>query len=54
MILNTEELATIFHLPALAAPLPPEVPRVEAKRGGPPPELPVEEIKKEVPPEAGE
>ena len=54
MILNTEELATIFHLPALAAPLPPEVPRVEAKRGGPPPELPVEEIKKVVPPEAGE
>lgn len=50
MVLNTEELATIFHLPTTVAPLPPEVPRVEAKRGGPPPELPVEEIKKEVPP----
>jgi hypothetical protein len=42
VILNTEELATIFHFPAAAAPLPPEVPRVEAKKGGPPPELPVE------------
>lgn len=41
-VLNTEELATIYHFPALAAPLPPEVPRVEAKRGGPPSELPVE------------
>lgn len=50
MVLNVEELATIFHFPITAAPLPPEVPRVEAKRGGPPPELPVEEIKKETPP----
>jgi hypothetical protein len=41
-VLNTEELATIFHFPALAAPLPPGVPRVEAKKGGPPPELPME------------
>jgi hypothetical protein len=51
MVLNTEELATIFHLPTTVAPLPPEVPRVEAKRGGPPPELPVERTKKEIPPE---
>jgi hypothetical protein len=54
LVLNVEELATIFHLPATVAPLPPEVPRVEAKRGGPPPELPTEEIKKEIPPEAEE
>lgn len=41
-ILNTEELATIFHFPATIAPLPPQVPRVEAKKGGPPSGLPVE------------
>jgi len=50
LVLNTEELATIFHLPTTVAPLPPEVPRVEVKRGGPPPELPVEGTEKETPP----
>lgn len=40
-ILNTEELATIFHLPGLEvkAPL---FPRVEAKKGQPPPGLAIE------------
>lgn len=40
MILNAEELATIFHFPAKI--ILPTVPRVEAKKGGPPPELPIE------------
>ena len=40
-ILNTEELATIFHLPGteVRAPL---FPRVEAKKGQPPPGLAIE------------
>jgi len=41
MILNTEELATIFHFPMKSV-LTPELPKVEAKRGGPPTRLPVE------------
>jgi hypothetical protein len=40
MVLNTEELATIFHFPVRI--YIPTVPRVEAKRVGPPPTLPRE------------
>lgn len=39
-ILNTEELATIFHLPSKV--IVPTLPYVEAKKAGPPPELPTE------------
>ena len=39
-VLNTEELATIFHFPTEI--ILPAVPRIEAKPGGPPPGLPVE------------
>lgn len=41
MILTTEELATIFHFPMKSV-LTPELPKVEAKRGGPPARLPIE------------
>ena len=41
-ILNTEELATMYHFPTKAGILAPTVPRVEAKKGGPPPSLPIE------------
>lgn len=41
MLLNTEELATVFHFPMKSV-LTPELPKVEAKRGGPPTRLPVE------------
>ena len=42
-VLNTEELATIFHFPGrLVAPAP-FVSRVESKRGEAPPGLPMEE-----------
>lgn len=40
LILNSEELATIFHFPLQARKLPPTVPRVEFKRGEPPTSLP--------------
>jgi hypothetical protein len=41
-ILNSEELATLYHFPSrLVAPAP-AIPRVEAKKGEPPPELPIE------------
>lgn len=40
MYLNTEELATIFHLPDMSA-LSPSISRVEAKKGGAPINLPV-------------
>ena len=42
-ILNTEELATMFHFPGRAVAPAPFVPRVEAKRGEAPPGLPTEE-----------
>jgi len=41
-ILNTEELATIFHFPGRVAAPAPFVPRVEAKKGEAPPGLPTE------------
>ena len=43
-ILNTEELATIFHFPTKSADLPPGVPRVPVKKGPPPgiPAIPTE------------
>ncbi len=41
MYLNTEELATIWHLPDMSA-VSPAITRVEAKKGGAPPNLPVE------------
>lgn len=40
IVLNDEELATLYHFPAKIEV--PTVPRVEAKKRGPPPELPVE------------
>lgn len=39
IILNTEELATLFHLPGIGVKAP-AFPRVEAKKGQPPPGLP--------------
>lgn len=42
-ILNTEELATMFHFPGRTVAPAPLVPRVEAKRGEAPPGLPLEE-----------
>lgn len=41
-VLNTEELATLFHFPGRAVAPAPSVPRVEAKRGEAPPGLPIE------------
>lgn len=40
--LSAEECATIFHFPMNAASLPPGIPRVPAKKGGPPPNIPTE------------
>ena len=42
-MLNTEELATLFHFPSRAGSLAPQVSRIEAKKGASPPGLPVEE-----------
>lgn len=41
MVLNAEELATIFHLPTIAVLTGPLIKRVEAKKGGPPVGLPI-------------
>jgi len=41
-ILNTEELASIYHFPSRVVAPAPGVPRVEAKKEAAPPELPVE------------
>lgn len=41
-ILNTEELASLFHFPGRAVAPAPFVPRIEAKKGEAPPGLPVE------------
>ncbi len=43
IILNTEELATLYHLPGLNVKAP-NVPRVDAKKGQPPVRLPMREI----------
>ena len=42
MIMSSEELATIVHLPSNAGVLPPGVPRVYLRKGGPPPGIPME------------
>ena len=42
-ILNTEELATLFHFPGRIVAPAPGIPRVEAKKGEAPPEVPLEE-----------
>ncbi|MFA5742563.1 MAG: hypothetical protein WCX77_01370 [Candidatus Paceibacterota bacterium] len=41
-ILNTEELATIFHFPTLESVSEAILPRIETKKGSPPLELPIE------------
>lgn len=41
-ILNTEELATLYHFPSRVVAPAPAVPRIEAKKGEPPPGLPIE------------
>ena len=41
-VLNTEELASLYHFPSRAVAPAPTVPRVEAKKGEAPPGLPVE------------
>ena len=41
-ILNTEELASLYHFPSRAVAPAPAVPRIPAKRGEAPPELPTE------------
>jgi len=40
-VLNTEELATIYHFPAIMVEAP-KLHKLEAKKGGPPPGLPIE------------
>ena len=40
-ILNTEELATIYHYPESFV-IAPQLRRIESKRGSPPPNLPIE------------
>jgi len=42
-VLNSEELATLYHLPGRIVAPAPTIPRVEAKKGEPPPGLPIEE-----------
>ncbi len=41
-ILNTEELASLYHFPSAVVAPSPSISRIEAKKGGPPPELPIE------------
>ena len=41
MVLNTEELATIFHPPTIAVQTGPLIKRVEARKVGPPAGLPI-------------
>lgn len=41
-ILNTEELASLYHFPSAAVAPSPTLSRIEAKKGEPPPELPIE------------
>lgn len=41
-VLNTEELATLFHLPGRIVAPAPTIERIEAKKGEPPPGLPIE------------
>lgn len=41
VVLNTEELATIYHLPTMAVLTGPLIKRVEAKKAGPPAGLPI-------------
>jgi hypothetical protein len=41
-MLNTEEIASLFHFPGKAVASAPGIARIEAKKGGVPPELPVE------------
>jgi len=42
MVLNAEELATIFHFPMTTAGLPPSIPSIQSKKSGPPSALPTE------------
>jgi len=42
MLLSTEELATVFHIPDMAV-IAPTMVRVAAKRGGAPVNLPIQE-----------
>ena len=41
-VLNTAEMASMFHFPSRAVAPAPSVPRIEMKRGEAPPGLPVE------------
>ncbi len=41
LVLNTEELATIYHMPTIITLTGPLIKRVEARRGGPPAGLPI-------------
>lgn len=41
-IMNTEEIASLFHFPSKGAAPAPSVPRIESKRGGGPPILPTD------------
>jgi hypothetical protein len=51
IVLNSEELATIYHFPSKITI--PSMPYVEAKKAGPPSGLPVEEVEEKAPPPSG-